>query len=51
MPELGQYATAVLGAYGVALLAIAALALGSVLRDRRTRRRLQALEGGLDGKR
>ncbi|MEM9047441.1 MAG: heme exporter protein CcmD [Pseudomonadota bacterium] len=44
MPDLGKYAFEVLGAYGVTLLAIAGLTLRSVLRDRKARRALLALE-------
>lgn len=50
MPDLGKYAFEVLMSYGVTLVALASLALGSILRDRRIRRALQALEGRSDDK-
>lgn len=51
MPDLGKYAFAVLGSYGVALAAIAGMVVWSVLRDRRVQRQLRSLEArrGKDG--
>jgi heme exporter protein D len=44
MPELGTYAGAVLGAYGVTLALLAALIALSLLRAARVRRALAAAE-------
>jgi heme exporter protein D len=44
MPDLGKYAFAVLSSYAVTLGAVAALVLWSIMRDRRVRRTLAALE-------
>ncbi|MFT4717046.1 MAG: heme exporter protein D [Paracoccaceae bacterium] len=44
MPDLGQYASNVLGAYGVAILLLIALVGGSVMQARRTKAQLRELE-------
>ncbi|PRX37894.1 heme exporter protein D [Meinhardsimonia xiamenensis] len=44
MPDLGKYALAVLSAYGVSLVLIAAIVAQSVLRARRVRRELEKAE-------
>ena len=44
MPELGKYALAVLSSYGVSLALLAALCAFSLIRARRMRRDLAALE-------
>lgn len=44
MPELAEYATAVLSAYGVCLLALGALTLASLRRAAAVRRRLEQVE-------
>lgn len=44
MPELGKYAGAVLGAYGLSLLLIAALVVLTLLRAGRVRRALAEVE-------
>jgi heme exporter protein D len=44
MPELGRYAGAVLGAYGVTLALLAALVALSLLRATRVKRALAAAE-------
>lgn len=44
MPELGKYATAVMGAYGVSILLIAGLVGMSLWKSARTRRTLEAVE-------
>lgn len=44
MPDLGKYAFAVLGSYAVAGIAILALVLVSLRRNRAVRRELAALE-------
>ncbi|MBF9033468.1 heme exporter protein CcmD [Rhodobacterales bacterium HKCCE2091] len=44
MPDLGRYATEVLTAYGVSIVALAALVWLSVRQARRVRRRLEDVE-------
>ncbi len=44
MPELGKYAGAVLGAYGVSILLIAGLVALSLWQSRRTKRALEQVE-------
>ncbi|MDH2327634.1 heme exporter protein CcmD [Cereibacter sp. SYSU M97828] len=44
MPELGKYAGAVLGAYGVSILLIAGLVALSLWQSARTRRALDEVE-------
>ncbi|MFX0543444.1 heme exporter protein CcmD [Roseovarius sp. S4756] len=44
MPELGKYALAVLGSYGVTLALLGALGALTVLRAQRVRRQLETLE-------
>jgi heme exporter protein D len=44
MPELGKYAGAVLGAYGVTLALLAGLVALSALRAGRVKRALEAVE-------
>ncbi|MEL7280795.1 MAG: heme exporter protein CcmD [Pseudomonadota bacterium] len=44
MPDLGKYADAVLGAYAVSLLLLAGVVIMSVLRSRRVKAELDALE-------
>jgi heme exporter protein D len=44
IPELGKYATTVLGAYGVSILLIVGLTILSIARARRVRRDLAELE-------
>ncbi len=44
MPELGDYTTAVLGAYGVSLALMAGLITVSLMRARAVRLRLRAAE-------
>ncbi|MFX0544682.1 heme exporter protein CcmD [Roseovarius sp. S1116L3] len=44
MPELGKYALAVLGSYGVTLALLGALAALTVLRAKKVRRQLETLE-------
>lgn len=44
IPVLGKYAATVLGAYGVALGLLAVLTILSILRSRRVKRDLAALE-------
>lgn len=44
MPELGKYAGAVMGAYGVSILLIAGLVVLSLWKSARTRRALEAVE-------
>jgi heme exporter protein D len=46
MPDLGPYATYVLGAYAVALVALAAIVALSVWQARRTRAALAEMEAG-----
>ncbi len=48
MPDLGKYAAAVLSAYGVSILLIAALVGWSFLRALRVRRDLEAAEARRD---
>ena len=51
MPDLGKYADAVLSAYAVSLVLLAALVALTLWRDRRARRALEAVERkrGSDG--
>jgi heme exporter protein D len=53
IPELGKYAGTVLGAYAVSILLIVGLTGLSILRARKMKRELDALEsrrkGGRDG--
>ena len=44
MPELGKYAVEVLSSYGITLALLAAIGAASLLRARRMRRDLTALE-------
>ena len=44
MPDLGKYAGAVLGSYGVGLALLAVIVILSVLRARRVKRALDAAE-------
>ncbi len=44
MPELGKYAVAVLGSYGLTLALLGGLGALSVVRARRVRRQLETLE-------
>lgn len=44
MPDLGSYAGAVLGAYGVTFLVLAGVVVLSVLRSRRVKAELETLE-------
>lgn len=44
IPDLGKYAVAVLSAYGVSLVLLAALAALSIRRARRVRRQLEEAE-------
>ena len=49
MPDLGKYADAVLAAYGVSLILIAAIVVVSVVKGRRIRAEMQAVEARGDG--
>ena len=49
MPELGKYAFAVLGAYGVTLVLLAALVAATWLRARAVRRALILAEASRNG--
>lgn len=44
MPDLGKYAFEVLAAYGVSLALIVAIVLASVMRARRVKAELEAVE-------
>ncbi len=44
MPELGEYAAEVLGAYGVSLVLLAVIVAASVIRARKVRRALDEAE-------
>ncbi|WP_081805557.1 heme exporter protein CcmD [Actibacterium mucosum] len=44
MPDLGFYATAVLSAYGISLVSLAAIILASIRRGAMARRRLAEAE-------
>ncbi len=44
MPELGKYATTVLSAYGLSLLVLLGIVAASMLRARRVRTQLRAVE-------
>lgn len=44
MPELGKYAVAVLSSYGISVALLVALCVLSVIRARRMRRDLKAVE-------
>ena len=49
MPDLGQYSTTVLSAYGVALTLLAVIILVTWLQARRARRLLDEAEARRDG--
>lgn len=49
MPELGKYAVAVLSAYGISLILLAAIIGMSVVRYRRVKAALERVERGRDG--
>ncbi|MEX1233554.1 MAG: heme exporter protein CcmD [Roseovarius sp.] len=49
MPELGKYAFAVLGSYGVTLALLGFLGVLSMARARRVRRQLESLEQRMRG--
>lgn len=49
MPDLGKYADAVLAAYGVSLILIAAIVVVSVVKGRRIRAEMLAVEARSDG--
>ncbi|MEL7166790.1 MAG: heme exporter protein CcmD [Pseudomonadota bacterium] len=49
MPDLGKYAEAVLWAYGVSLLMIAAIVVLSLWRGRRVRAEMEEMEHRRDG--
>ncbi|MEL7092337.1 MAG: heme exporter protein CcmD [Pseudomonadota bacterium] len=49
MPDLGKYAEAVLWAYGVSLLLIAAIVVLSLWRGRRVRAEMEETEQHSDG--
>ena len=44
MPDLGKYADAVLSAYAISILLLAAIVVVSVVKGRRVRREMRALE-------
>ena len=44
MPDLGQYATEVLSAYGAAIVLLLAIVIASVWKARRTRAKLDDVE-------
>lgn len=44
LPDLGKYAEAVLSAYGVSLVLIAVLVLATVIKGRRVRAEMEAVE-------
>ncbi len=48
MPDLGRYTTEVLSAYGVTLLLLAALIVGSIWKARRVLRQLREAENRRD---
>ena len=49
MPDLGEYAGAVLSAYAVSLLLLGGIVVLSFVQARRVRRRLDAVERSRDG--
>lgn len=50
MPELGKYVTEVLSAYAITVLLLTALVCTIVIRARRVRRELNALEAQITAK-
>ncbi len=46
MPDLGQYATVVLSAYGIGIVLLLVLTVMSLIRGSKTKRELAALESG-----